>query len=400
VNVLQALFFPPEQPGGVSSMIPYVQERFARMGWGMELFSIPKRVRGKGTVDISFQTFDWHAFEGHPVVDKYMQTLRDYEWWTKLRVKGTYDIIHAHHPIAAIVMRRVFPDTPLLMTVHSSFEKELLLNGRIQPGGPEERFLTSLYGELEHSVDRLMTVSQAFKSYMAPYVSRPENILVMRNGFDEKRFKPMAHENEVPQLITMCRLVPAKGLDVLLRACAELKRRNLPFMLHIIGDGPMRESLEELSRQLGVYDDTVFYGYMLHPEEFMPFFDVFVLPSRAEAFGNVFAEAALCWLALIGTNVGGISEQIDHGANGLLVPVDDVGALADALEQVVIDPSFRYELSRAAWEKAKRTYSLNRVIRQLKQLYVTSAAAATAVEAANAAGEEAMGEAEDQSSSS
>jgi glycosyltransferase involved in cell wall biosynthesis len=100
---------------------------------------------------------------------------------------------------------------------------------------------------------------------------------------------------------------------------------------------------------------------------------VFVLPSRAEAFGNVFAEAALCWLALVGSNVGGISEQIDHGANGLLVPVDDVGALADALEQLVVDPSFRYELSRAAYEKAKSTYSLNRVIRQLKRLYIGAA---------------------------
>jgi len=372
MNVLQALFFPPEQPGGVSSMIPYVQERFARMGWHMELFSIPKRVRGKGTEEIAFETFDWREYEGSPIVHKYMQTMKDYLWWTKLRVKGTYDIIHAHHPIAGLVMKRVFPDTPVLMTVHSSFEKELLLNGRIQPGGPEEKFLTSLYGELEHTVDRLLTVSESFKSYMANYVRHPERILVIRNGFDEKRFKPMAHENEVPQLITMCRLVPAKGLDVLLRACAELKRRRLPFMLHIIGDGPMREELEQLAHELGVYDDIVFYGYMLHPEEFMPFFDVFVLPSRAEAFGNVFAEAALCWLALVGTDVGGIAEQIDHGVNGLLVPVDDVGALADALEQVVVDPSFRYELSRAAWEKAKRTYSLNRVIRQMKRLYVGS----------------------------
>ncbi len=373
MNVLQALFFPPEQPGGVSSMVPYVQERFVRMGWGMELFSIPKRVRGKGTGPFEFATFDWRPYAGVPIVDKYMQTLKDYEWWTKLRVKGSYDVIHAHHPVAALVMKKLFPDTPVLMTVHSSFEKELLLNGRIAEGGPEERFLTSLYGELEHQADRLMTVSEAFKSYMSGYVKHPERILVIRNGFDEKRFKPIAHENEVPQLITMCRLVPAKGLDILLRACAELKRRGQPFMLHIIGDGPMREELEELAKTLDVYDDIVFYGYMLHPEEFMPFFDVFVLPSRAEAFGNVFAEAALCWLALVGTNVGGIGEQIDHGANGLLVPVDDVGALADALEQLMVDPSFRYELSRAAYEKAKSTYSLNRVIRQLKRLYIGAA---------------------------
>ena len=371
MNILQALFFPPEQPGGVSSMVPYVTERFTQMGWGMELFSIPKRVRGKGTGDIQLSTFDWTQYRGNPIVEKYMQTMRDYEWWTKLRVTQRYDIIHAHHPIAAIVMKRVFPDIPLLMTVHSSFEKELLLNGRIQEGGPEEQFLTSLYGELEHCADRLITVSESFKRYLAPYVKRPEEILVLRNGFDERRFKPVAHENKVPQLITMCRLVPAKGLDTLLCACAELKKRGLPFMLHMIGDGPMREELEDLALSLGVYDDIIFYGYMLHPEEFMPFFDIFVLPSRAEAFGNVYAEAALCRLALVGTDVGGIPEQIDHEVNGLLVPVDDANALADALQRLITDSAFRNELSRAAWEKAKTEYSLNRVIHEMKHVYLS-----------------------------
>jgi glycosyltransferase involved in cell wall biosynthesis len=154
-------------------------------------------------------------------------------------------------------------------------------------------------------------------------------------------------------------------------ACGELKKKGLSFVLHIIGDGPSREELEQLAIEQNIYEDTIFYGYMLHPEEFMPFFDIFVLPSRAEAFGSVFAEAALCWLALIGTHVGGIPEQIEHGSNGLLVPVGDYHALSIALEKVIVDPSFRYELARGAWEKAKKTYSLNRVISQLKSVYET-----------------------------
>ncbi|MNE45777.1 Alpha-D-kanosaminyltransferase [compost metagenome] len=230
--------------------------------------------------------------------------------------------------------------------------------------------MISLYGELEAKADQILTVSESFRSYIAPYIKEPEKIKVIPNGFDEKRFKPISHENEVTQLITVCRLVPAKGLDVLLHACAELKRKGHPFVLHIIGDGPIRQELEELAIKLNLYDDIIFYGYMLHPEEFMPFFDVFVLPSRAEAFGSVFAEAALCWLALVGTNVGGIAEQIDDGVNGLLVPPDDPAALAGALEKVVTDPSFRYNLARAGWDKAKQVYSLTRVISQLKKVYV------------------------------
>jgi len=373
VNILQALFFPPEQPGGVSSMVPYVLERFNKMGWSMELFSLPKRIRGKGQEEIRFDTFDAGQYAGQPIVDKYIQTFKDYLWWTRMRVVKSYELIHAHHPIAALAMKTVFPDTPVLLTVHSSYERELMLNGRIAEGSAPHRFLTSLYGELERRIDGILTPSESFRAYMAPYLARPEDVRVIPNGFDERRFKPVSHENEVPQLITVCRLVPAKGLDVLLHACAELKRRGAPFVLHIIGDGPIREELERLAVELDLYDDIIFYGYMLHPEEFMPFFDIFVLPSRAEAFGSVFAEAALCWLALVGTNVGGIAEQIEHGVNGLLVPPDDPAALADALEQLVADPSFRYNLARAAWDKAKKAYSLTRVISQLKQVYLTHA---------------------------
>jgi L-malate glycosyltransferase len=369
MKILQALFFPPEQPGGVSSMVPYIQERFLKKGWDMELFSLPKRVRAKGTEEVEFHTFDWKKYAGNPIVDKYMQTYKDYIWWTKLRLKGRYDLIHAHHPIAGLVMKHLFPDTPVMITIHSSYERELLLNGRIGENGPELQFLTSIYRELEDQLNQIVTVSNSFKTYLADHVQDPEKIGVIPNGFDQRRFRPFSHENAVPQLISVCRLVPAKGLDTLLQACSILKKKGMPFVLHLIGDGPIREELEQMAVDLGVYEETIFYGYMLHPEEFMPFFDIFVLPSKAEAFGSVFAEAGLCLLALVGTEVGGIAEQIENGRNGLLVPVGHAPALASALEKLIADPDYRYELARSAREKAKKSYSMNRVIQQLSKVY-------------------------------
>ncbi len=351
-------------------MIPYLQERFSSARWEMELFSLPKRIRNKGKDDVVFETFDWTIYGESPIVQKYIQTYRDYRWWAKLRLTKPYDLIHSHHPLVGLVMREVFPETPIIQTIHSSYERELMLNGKIEEGSIEQQFLISLYRELELRTDRLMTVSQSFKSYLTPYVEYPERIVVLPNGFDEKRFKPIPHENEVPQLMTVCRLVPAKGLDTLLKACAILKQRGHAYVLHIIGDGPSRTELEDMARELGIYEDTIFYGYTLHPEEFMPFFDIFVLPSRAEAFGSVFAEAALCWLALVGTDVGGIAEQIEDGVNGLLVPPDHEQELAEALEKVITDPSYRYELARTGWEKAKNHYSLGHVVNELKKLYL------------------------------
>lgn len=334
------------------------------------MFWLPKRIRNKGHEDPVFHTFDWKEFGESPIVAKYIQTYRDYLWWTRLRIQKPYDLIHSHHPIAGMSMKAVFPEVPLIQTVHSSYERELILNGKIREGGPEHRFLTSLYRELEYISDRLVTVSESFKSYMSPYVDQADSIEVIHNGFDDRRFKPVPHENAVPQLVTVCRLVPAKGLDILLQACAELKRKSHDYVLHIIGDGPARQELEEMAKSLGIYQETIFYGYTLHPEEFMPFFDIFVLPSRAEAFGSVFAEAALSCLALVGTNVGGIAEQIEDGVNGLLVPTEDPKALADALEKVIVDPLYRYELARTASDKAKNQYSLSRSVNQLKKMYL------------------------------
>src|SRR5690606_2784180 len=156
--------------------------------WEMELFSLPKRIRGKGTEEIRFHTFDWQKYGQSPIVQKYMQTYRDYLWWTKLRLQQSYDLIHAHHPIAGLVMKEVFPDTPVVQRIHSSYERELILNGKIKEGGLEHRFLSSLYRELEHRTDRMFTVSESFREYLAPHVDDPERIGVIRNGFDDARF--------------------------------------------------------------------------------------------------------------------------------------------------------------------------------------------------------------------
>lgn len=369
LRIVQALFFPPEQPGGVSSMVPFLTERFVSLGWQAELFWLPKRLRQKGQESISWRTMMLTEAHHAPIIQKYVQTMRDYAWWANMRLREPVDLIHAHHPIAALVLKRQFPQTPMVVTLHSSYETELRLNGRIVAGGIEERFLTGLYRELEATVDRFLTVSQAFKQYVSPFVEHPDRIEVMRNGFDETRFVPISHENTTIQLLTMCRLVPAKGLDVLIDACIVLKKQGVPFVLHVIGDGPMRVDLEQRAVSGGVADDVVFYGYMLHPEQFMPFFDVFVLPSRAEAFGNVFAEAALCGLARIGTAVGGVIEQIEHGVDGELVAIDDVVALAQALRRLIVDTPYRQRLAQAGTLRARNTITLTQVVGNLNRLY-------------------------------
>jgi glycosyltransferase involved in cell wall biosynthesis len=369
MKILQALFFPPEQPGGVSSMIPNVLNRMVRDHWDMDLFYLPKRVRNKGKEPVPFETIDMEKFGESRIIAKYIQTLQDYVWWIGLQVKQTYDLIHCHHPLVALAFKHCYPQIPVILTIHSSYETELILNEQITRSGPERQFLTAIYREVEKKVEVITTVSQSFKRYLSQFVRQPERIRVIYNGFDQTLFRPSEHRNGVPQLVSLSRLVPAKGIDVLIRACAELKRRGKNFVLHVIGDGMAREELNRLCKELNVQDETIFYGYVLHPHEFMSFFDIFVLPSRAEAFGSVFAEAALSGLACVGTQVGGIAEQIIHGKTGLLVPVDDAIALSDALQKLIDDEAYRQKLANAGREYALKHFSLDRVVAEYGELY-------------------------------
>ncbi|UOF91455.1 glycosyltransferase family 4 protein [Fodinisporobacter ferrooxydans] len=368
--ILQALFFPPDEPGGVSSMIPNIMHRMQEDNWKMELFYLPKRLRRKGKEEVPFETFDPAPYQESPIIERYLQTIKDYVWWTRLRIHERYSLIHCHHPLVAIAMKHVFPYIPVILTIHSSFETELMLNDRITRTGLEYQFLTKVYREVEEKVEVITTVSQSFKRYLGQYVAKPDRIQVIYNGFDQTLFRPSDNKsNAVPQIVSLSRLVPAKGIDVLIRACAELKRRGKPFVLHIIGDGRARPDLNQLCQELNVQDEIIFYGYMLHPHELMSFFDIFALPSRAEAFGSVFAEACLAGLACVGTQVGGIAEQIVHGKTGLLVPVDDAFALSDAIQTLIDDPAYRKKLAEAGRQHALQRFSLDRVVKEYEEIY-------------------------------
>ncbi len=148
-------------------------------------------------------------------------------------------------------------------------------------------------------------------------------------------------------VLSVGRLVARKAHDLLLHALARLTREGQPVAAAVVGDGPERPRLEALAGELGITDRVRFVGWV--PEEVLPDYyaaaDAFVLASRAlagrdgvEGFGIVFLEAGAAGLPVVGASTGGIPEAVEEGRTGLLVPPDDVEALADALRWLVRDP--------------------------------------------------------------
>lgn len=175
---------------------------------------------------------------------------------------------------------------------------------------------------------------------------------VIHNGVrvDELReAKPFRHNR--PYVLAIGRHVKQKGFDVLLRAWAEAG--DLGIDLILAGDGQERNNLEKLADELNVKSRVVFAGRKGRDETAALFkgCEFFVLPSRHEPFGIVNLEAMAAAKAVLATRVGGVPEVVEDGATGLLVPAEDVAALAAGIRKLCCDPALRQRMGHAAAER-------------------------------------------------
>lgn len=149
--------------------------------------------------------------------------------------------------------------------------------------------------------------------------------------------------------VTVARLVPQKGIDVLVHALAQTAGVAQNWPLSLVGDGPERERLEQQVQQAGLQERVKFLGFRSDPQTFLLQAGVFVLPSRFEGMPNALLEAMAAGLAVVVTDASpGPLEVVEHGVSGLVVPSDDPEALAAALERLAGDPDLRSRLGAAA----------------------------------------------------
>ncbi len=143
--------------------------------------------------------------------------------------------------------------------------------------------------------------------------------------------------DDAPVIVAAGRLVEEKDFDTLLEAFA-IVRAKKPSYLLILGDGPLKTSLEKHAQQLDVQDSVVFAGRVSNVYSIFARSDLFVLSSKREAFGNVLIEALACGLPCVATRCasGGPQEILEDGRLGILVDSGDTRALAQAIEQSLL----------------------------------------------------------------
>ena len=226
-------------------------------------------------------------------------------------------------------------------------------------------------------VEQYIVPSEAVKDILI----RRERVLgskikVIHYGIDtEKYHNPipitgLSIPSGVPVIGCVSRLVKEKSHLVLLQALHLLKLKNERFHAVMVGDGPERKSLEELSEFNTTNELITWAGFQRNVESWLAQFDIFVLASAWEGLPISILEAMAAHLPVVATAVGGTPEAVVTDETGILVPPNDPEKLANALISLLRNPSLRLKMVTAGYTRVREYFSAESAVENIYKLYV------------------------------
>lgn len=250
-----------------------------------------------------------------------------------------------------------------------------------------------VYDQLFALGDLHLPISELWKSRLIEMGAPADRVQVHRMGVqvDDFAYQPRTPSpSQAFKLVTVCRIVEKKGVEYALTALAALKGAapDLALELDIIGNGPLREHMEQLASTLQIEDRVRFLGQLPNVEvaERLRNADAFLLPSVVAADGDMegipvaLMEAMASGLPVISTRHSGIPELIEHGVSGVLADERDVDGLAEQIRFVAETPHARSQMAKTARKVVEERFNTERlndrldaVVREL----VSEAAVAT-----------------------
>jgi colanic acid/amylovoran biosynthesis glycosyltransferase len=245
----------------------------------------------------------------------------------------------------------------------------------------QETDQTLLAGKIR-SAERVVCVSDYGRSQLMAIVE-PEQwpkISVVHCGVDTGAFPLRCHNGRHGRplrILNVGRLVPVKGQAVLLEAVALARGRGIDVEVTIVGDGPLRDSLRDAARDLGVGDVVEFTGSVGQDDIAAHYrnADLFCLPSLREGVPVVLMEAMATGVPVIASRIMGIPELVEDDVTGLLVPPGRADALADAIARLAGDVDLCDRLVRTARDRIASDYEVEGCARQLASVLADATAA-------------------------
>ena len=302
-------------------------------------------------------------------------------FWKAFRLarSNQYSAVHAFQASQAAgggwLLKFLLPSLPFVVTVQEG--KELNKQGFLT------RFTRRLIFQKADSVT-------ALSNYLREYVEKIKSdmpISVIPNGVDLENFSRQFSYGELTMLeeklgiqpddkviISVSRLVPKNGLDLLIEAIRVLNTQypihNTRYKLILVGTGPLEASLKLKVESLKLEDRVIFAGEVSHEELplYLKISDVFIRPSRSEGLGNAFLEAMAAGVPIIGTRVGGIPDFLDDRKTGLFsshAPED----IAFKIRILLENDKLRGEITANAAALVREKYDWEKIAREFRGLY-------------------------------
>ncbi|UPV76666.1 glycosyltransferase family 4 protein (plasmid) [Halorussus limi] len=364
----------PEVPGGLGLHVHSLSEKQAEMGHDVTVLTSDHGDRSLPRTEVR----DGYALKRHrevarPVDNSIVPGVAKSLW----DLADEYDVVHAHSHLffssnVAAAMAAL-TDVPLVVTNHGLFSQSA--NQTVQ-----EAYLYTVGRKTFDAAERVFCYSETDRDRLQSYgVETP--VSVVRNGIDCTRFRPVeASQSDEGReeserggdgdtLLFVGRLKPGKGVRVLLRAMAELGEEFPDATLRIVGDGPLRESLEEYAAECGVADRVTFTGWLSQdrlPEEYGEA-TVFVLPSLNEGFPRTVLEALACETPVVTTDLPQLESVLD--GVGLTVPPKSPDLLASAVGELLADDERRERMAAEGRSLVAERYSWDRTVEETTATY-------------------------------
>jgi glycosyltransferase involved in cell wall biosynthesis len=282
---------------------------------------------------------------------------------------GGYDVVHAHGLRAGIDSALAARGSaPVILTVHN------LVHGEVAG-----RFKAPVFRRAEGLAVRLTDHTFAVSADIATHLRRSRGarrkVEVLYLGIGEppetKRDRPaIRRELEVPEeaslIVTASRLAAQKALHVMFAALSSVE---LPFVLAVLGTGPLEEELRRAAADSGIDRNVRWLGFRPEVEDYIAAGDVFCLSSVWEGVPLAAQEAILLGVPVVATAVGGMPELVDDAVTGRLVPPNDPVALAAALRQVLSNETLRTAFAAGGRARLAERFSTDRMLARLADEY-------------------------------
>lgn len=279
------------------------------------------------------------------------------------------DLVHTHCSVPGIVGRLAarIAGVPVVMhTVHGFHFHEGSTPLARAFGVAVEKFV----GRFTHVLlsQNRDDIEQAIRYDIVPR----ERLHYIGNGIALEEFpltRRTATSGRAPVITCVARFEPVKNHTLLLAAARELAQRGAAFELRLVGGGEGRAGAEALCAEWGLSDHVRFLGYRDDIAALLADSDIAVLTSRKEGIPRAALEAMAVGLPVVATRVIGTREVVRDGDTGVLVELDDAGALADALVRLMSDPALRTSMGTRGREVVEAEFDEAQVVTRLERMY-------------------------------